>query len=87
MDVIVDEFNDDEGDRPGTKLIGRTRGDAPGIDGQVYLSAGIHAGHVKIGDIVRARIEDSDEYDLYGEVVARPEWQPNVPQLGHFRIH
>ena len=85
MDVIIDEFNDDEDDRPGSKLIGRTKGDAPGIDGQVYLSAGAFAGQVKIGDIVRARIEDSDEYDLYGEVVERPEWKPNVPQLGHFR--
>ncbi|MDV6373681.1 30S ribosomal protein S12 methylthiotransferase RimO [Deinococcus arenicola] len=87
MDVIVDEFNDDEGDAPGTRLIGRTKGDAPGIDGQVYLFAGDFAGKVKIGDIVRARIEDSDEYDLFGEVVERPEWKPNVPQLGHFGGH
>ncbi|GMA15966.1 30S ribosomal protein S12 methylthiotransferase RimO [Deinococcus metallilatus] len=87
MDVIIDEFNDDEGDLPGTRLIGRTKGDAPGIDGQVYLYAGDFAGSVKIGDMVRARIEDSDEYDLYGEVVARPEWRPNVPQLGHFGKH
>ena len=87
MDVIIDEFNDDEGDTPGTKLIGRTKGDAPGIDGQVYLNAGNFAGQVKIGDIVRVRIEDSDEYDLYGEVVDRPAWTPNVPQLGHFGGH
>ncbi|CAM3231163.1 30S ribosomal protein S12 methylthiotransferase RimO [Deinococcus saxicola] len=87
MDVIVDEFNDDEDDAPGTRLIGRTKGDAPGIDGQVYLFAGDYAGQVKIGDIVKARIEDSDEYDLFGEVVERPEWKPNVPQLGHFGGH
>lgn len=87
MDVIIDEYNDDEGDAPGTRLIGRTKGDAPGIDGQVYLYAGDFAGQVKIGDIVRARIEDSDEYDLFGEVVERPEWRPNVPQLGHFGGH
>ena len=87
MDVIVDEFNDDEEDAPGTKLIGRTKGDAPGIDGQVYLFAGDFAGTVKIGDIVRVRIEDSDEYDLYGEVVETPVWKPNVPQLGHFGKH
>ncbi|UBV42204.1 30S ribosomal protein S12 methylthiotransferase RimO [Deinococcus taeanensis] len=87
MDVIIDEFNDDEDDLAGTKLIGRTKGDAPGIDGQVYVFAGDFAGQVKIGDIVRVRIEDSDEYDLYGEVVERPEWRPNVPQLGHFGKH
>ena len=87
MDVIIDEYNDDEGDAPGTRLIGRTKGDAPGIDGQVYLYAGDFAGQVRIGDIVRARIEDSDEYDLFGEVVERPEWRPNVPQLGHFGGH
>ena len=87
MDVIIDEFNDDEDDQPGTKLIGRTKGDAPGIDGQVYVYAADFAGAVKIGDIVRVRIEDSDEYDLYGEVVETPEWRPNVPQLGHFGKH
>jgi ribosomal protein S12 methylthiotransferase len=87
MDVIIDEFNDDEDDQPGTKLIGRTKGDAPGIDGQVYVYAAEFAGAVKIGDIVRVRIEDSDEYDLYGEVVETPEWRPNVPQLGHFGKH
>lgn len=87
MDVIIDEFNDDEDDQPGTRLIGRTKGDAPGIDGQVYVYAGEFAGQVKIGDIVRVRIEDSDEYDLFGEVVERPVWAPNVPQLGHFPKH
>lgn len=86
MDIIIDEFNDDEEDEvAGTRLIGRTKGDAPGIDGQVYLYAGEWAGQIKIGDIVQARIEESDEYDLFGEVVARPAWLPNVPQLGHFK--
>ena len=87
MPVIIDEFNDEEDDAPGTRLIGRTQGDAPGIDGQVYLFAGEFAGQVKIGDIVEARIEDSDEYDLFAEVVARPDWKPNVPQMGHFGGH
>lgn len=87
MPIIIDEFNDDEGDTAGTRLIGRTKGDAPGIDGQVYLYAGEFAGQIKIGDIVEARIEESDEYDLFGEVVARPAWLPNVPQMGHFGGH
>ena len=87
MPIIIDEFNDDEGDAAGTRLIGRSQGDAPGIDGQVYLFAGEFAGQIKIGDIVDARMEESDEYDLFGEVVARPEWTPNVPQMGHFGGH
>ena len=86
LPIIIDEFNDDEDDAAGTRLIGRTQGDAPGIDGQVYLYAGEFAGLVKIGDIVEARIEESDEYDLFGEVVARPAWTPNVPQMGHLGL-
>lgn len=87
LPVIIDEYNDEEDDEQGTRLIGRTQGDAPGIDGQVYLYAGDWIGKIKIGDIVQARIEDSDEYDLFGEVVDLPEWKPNVPQLGHFGKH
>ena len=81
MEVIIDEFNDDDGDAPGSKLIGRTKGDAPGIDGQVYIASGAFAGQVKIGDIVNVLIEDADEYDLYGEIVGLVAWQPNVLQF------
>ncbi|ULH14838.1 30S ribosomal protein S12 methylthiotransferase RimO [Deinococcus sp. KNUC1210] len=92
LDIIIDEYNDDAedlaaGDVPGTRLIGRSEGDAPGIDGQVYLYAGDFAGQIKIGDRVQARIEESDEYDLFGEVVALKPWQLSVPQLGHFPRH
>ncbi len=87
LEVIVDEYNDDEGDSPGSKLIGRTQGDAPGIDGQVYLYAGALAGQVKIGDVVRARVEDADEYDLFGEVTALVPYAGPVPQMGHFGGH
>jgi ribosomal protein S12 methylthiotransferase len=86
--VIIDEYNDDEDDTvAGTRLIGRTAGDAPGIDGQVYLYAADFAGKLKIGDRVQAIIEDSDEYDLFGEVVALDPWVTSVPQLGHFGGH
>ena len=81
MHVIIDEFNDDSGDAAGSKLIGRTKGDAPGIDGQVFIAAGAFVGRVKIGDIVNVRIEDADEYDLYGEVSSLVAWQPNVFQM------
>ena len=88
VQVIIDEYNDDEDDTvAGTRLIGRTAGDAPGIDGQVYLYSAAFAGQIKIGDRVQAIIEDSDEYDLFGEVVALDPWQTSVPQLGHFVRH
>jgi ribosomal protein S12 methylthiotransferase len=79
--VVIDEFNDEDEDLPGTKLIGRSKGDAPGIDGQVYIASGALAGQIKIGDIVTVRIEDADEYDLYGEAERILEWKPNVPQF------
>jgi len=88
VQVIIDEFNDDDDDVvAGTRLIGRTAGDAPGIDGQVYLYAADFVGQIKIGDRVRAIIEDSDEYDLFGEVVGLDPWVTTVPQLGHFQRH
>ncbi len=88
LQVIIDEFNDDEDDEvAGTRLIGRTAGDAPGIDGQVYLYAAEFAGQIKIGDRVQVLVEDSDEYDLFGEVVGLDPWVTTVPQLGHFQRH
>jgi ribosomal protein S12 methylthiotransferase len=45
---------------------GRTRGDAPEIDGLVHLTA---RRPVKVGEIVTGLIERSDEYDLHGQVV------------------
>lgn len=59
LNVLIDEVNDDG-------LIGRSSSDAPEIDGLVYLAASSDA---KVGDMVRARINDSDEYDLYGELI------------------
>ena len=81
LEVVIDEFNDEEDDVPGTKLIGRSKGDAPGIDGQVYIAAGELAGQIKIGDIITVKIEDADEYDLFGEAEHILEWKPNVPQF------
>lgn len=58
MPVLIDEV-DAEG------AIGRTKGDAPEIDGLVYLNG---EQNVKAGDIVDVDITHSDEYDLWGEV-------------------
>lgn len=59
LPVIIDEV-DEEG------AIGRTQGDAPEIDGAVYLNDEFD---VEPGDIVLVEIEHADEYDLWGSVV------------------
>ncbi len=57
--VIIDEVGP-------TVAKGRSRGDAPQIDGAVYV-----ASHrpVRVGEIATVKIERSDEYDLHGTVV------------------
>ena len=42
---------------------GRSKADAPEIDGEVHLR---DAGGLKQGEIVKVLVEDSDEHDLYG---------------------
>ncbi len=44
--------------------VGRTEGDAPEIDGQIYLE--VYKKHLP-GDIIDARILEADSYDLKGE--------------------
>ena len=46
-------------------IIGRTSADAPDIDGLVHIQS---KGRVLPGSIVNVKIEDADEYDLYGTV-------------------
>ncbi|MEG3150526.1 30S ribosomal protein S12 methylthiotransferase RimO [Sphingomonas sp. ZT3P38] len=60
LDVIIDAV---EGDG----ATGRSKADAPEIDGEVHLR---DAGHLAQGDIVRVEIEDADEHDLFGVPVA-----------------
>ena len=50
-------------------LMGRHQGQAPEIDGQVYLSLAEGPPPVA-GDFVRARVTNSAEYDLAAEVIA-----------------
>jgi ribosomal protein S12 methylthiotransferase len=57
IDVLIDRVDDEGG------ATGRSKADAPEIDGEVHLR---DAGGLKPGDIVLARIEDSDEHDLFG---------------------
>ena len=58
IEVLIDEVDEETGG-----ATGRSKADAPEIDGEVQLR---DAGGLKPGDIVRARVEDSDEHDLYG---------------------
>lgn len=58
IDVIIDEI-DSEG------AIGRSKWDAPEIDGGVFIDG---AFDLKPGEIVPVRVTGADEYDLYGDV-------------------
>lgn len=58
LDVIVDEI-DDEG------IIGRTKADAPEVDGLVYIE-NLSGLPVKVGEFIKVTITHSDEYDLWG---------------------
>jgi ribosomal protein S12 methylthiotransferase len=58
LDVIIDAVDAESGG-----ATGRSKADAPEIDGEVHLR---DAGHLKPGDIVTVTVEDSDEHDLFG---------------------
>ncbi|MEO7690550.1 MAG: 30S ribosomal protein S12 methylthiotransferase RimO, partial [Sphingomonas sp.] len=58
LDVIIDAVDTESGG-----ATGRSKADAPEIDGEVHLR---DAGHLAQGDIIRAEIEDADEHDLFG---------------------
>lgn len=58
LDVIIDEV-DDEG------AIGRSKGDAPEIDGSVFIADG---SGLSAGQIVKAKITNADAYDLWAEL-------------------
>jgi ribosomal protein S12 methylthiotransferase len=62
--VLVDEID-------GELAIGRSKADAPGIDGLVQIQDGAAAG-LKPGDFCEVRIMGSDEHDLFA-LVGDPE--------------
>lgn len=61
MDVLVDEIDLEEG-----VVIARSKADAPEIDGNVFVEREDISG-IKPGDIIRVRIVDANEYDLFAE--------------------
>lgn len=60
LEVLIDDFDDEEG-----IAIGRTKSDAPEIDGLVYID---NATPEMIGHIINVTVDDADTYDLYGSV-------------------
>lgn len=58
VDVIIDAVDAETGG-----ATGRSKADAPEIDGEVHLR---DAGHLAPGDIVRVEVEEADEHDLFG---------------------
>jgi ribosomal protein S12 methylthiotransferase len=57
--ILIDAIDDD-------RVIGRSAADAPEIDGLVYLP---RDNSLKVGEFAHAIITDSDDYDLYGEII------------------
>ncbi|XOT95657.1 30S ribosomal protein S12 methylthiotransferase RimO [Alcaligenes pakistanensis] len=60
VDVLIDEI-DEDGD-----AVGRSSADAPEIDGNVFITS---EQKLEPGQMVRVRITDSSEYDLFGEQI------------------
>jgi len=59
MEVLVEDRIDEK------TYVGRTKYDAPEVDGVFYLTADVN----RVNTIVRARVIDSVEYDLIGEII------------------
>lgn len=57
LDAIIDRVDEEGG------ATGRSKADAPEIDGEVHLR---DAARLRPGDIVPVLVEDADEHDLYG---------------------
>lgn len=57
--VLIDEVVE-EG------AVARSKADAPEIDGQVYIDG---ATHLEVGEFAEVKLEEADEYDLWGHLV------------------
>ena len=64
QDVIIDEL-DEEG------AICRTKGDAPQIDGNLFIDKDFE--NLKQGQIVSVKVDEASEYDLWGKVIKKPQ--------------
>jgi ribosomal protein S12 methylthiotransferase len=57
QEVIVDHIDNDG-------AVCRTKGDAPEIDGNLFIDADFD--HLSQGDILPVTVEEASEYDLWG---------------------
>jgi ribosomal protein S12 methylthiotransferase len=60
--IIIDRVSDDHD----FNYEGRTAGDAPEVDGRVF----IQSGNFQLGKILNAKIIGASDYDLYAEIVS-----------------
>lgn len=60
IEVLIDEI---KSDKP-KNIIGRTKGDAPGIDGKVLIKGD----KVKVGEFIKVKVTGASEYDLSGVI-------------------
>jgi ribosomal protein S12 methylthiotransferase len=61
VDVLIEQQHPETGE-----LLGRSARFAPEVDGWVYVQ-----GESPLGAIVAVEITDADDYDLYGQVIAK----------------
>lgn len=59
LEVLIDGSENDQ-------FVGRSQADAPEIDGNVYVSS---AHQLAVGEVVKVKVTNSDDYDLWGEAV------------------
>jgi ribosomal protein S12 methylthiotransferase len=81
MEVLVEGASDEHE----YVIMGRHAGQAPDIDGQVYLSGG----EARPGEIRRVVITQASDYDLVGELIdgePRPEAPPPPPRRVSLRV-
>ena len=63
--VIEEVLIEEKSDRADFAWMGRCRRQAPEIDGITYIKSGLN----KIGKIVKCKITDADDYDLFAEII------------------
>ncbi len=64
LKVIIDR-------KEGEYFIGRSEFDSPEVDNEVLISA--KDNYLRVGDFTQIRIDDAEDYDLYGSVVTHPD--------------